>query len=80
MSLADVLSVVKSLPAADKDQLLRWLQADQASRDADLIFQLIAAAPAQLVRPQFGPEAAIFVERFLAEQSGQPSQLPCPQG
>jgi hypothetical protein len=78
MSLADILPAVRSLPRDEQTQLMHWLveelarpDEDDINRRAELLAQLVAAAPHQFDRPEFGPEAAAVLEQVLAEHRQQ---------
>jgi hypothetical protein len=73
MSLADIIPAVRTLPREEKIQLLHCLVEElgrpaslESPRDAELLEQLSAAAPHQLIRPEFSPEAAVVLQELLA--------------
>jgi hypothetical protein len=73
MSLAEILPAVRLLPREEKMELVRVLSAEllipltsEADRDRELLEQLVAAAPHQFHRPDFGPEAVAVLEELLA--------------
>jgi hypothetical protein len=78
MSLAEILPAVRSLPRDEQTQLVHWLVEELArpdeqeiNRRAELLAQLVAAAPHQLDRPDFRPGAAAVLEQVLAEHREQ---------
>jgi hypothetical protein len=73
MSLTEVLPAVRALPRADQTQLMHWLvdeltrpEAPANDREADLLAQLVAAAPFQIDRPEVGPEVVAAMQELLA--------------
>jgi hypothetical protein len=73
MSLAEILPAVRTLPREEQIQLLHCLVEELGrpgslapSRESQLLEQLAAAAPHQLDRPEFAPEAAVVLQELLA--------------
>ena len=73
MSLTEVLPAVRRLPRGEQAQLVHWLveelarpDEDEIARRAELLAQLVAAAPHQLSRPEFSAEAVATLQELLA--------------
>ena len=74
MSLAEILPAVRELSREDQLELVRVLTSDlssaqpsSADRDAELLQQLVAAAPCQLDRPWAGPVPVAALQQLLAD-------------
>jgi hypothetical protein len=78
MSLAELLPAVRMLPREDQLELVRVLSADLASSgkqesDEDKLRRLFPpGATYEIYTPQFSPEAADELARFLFTRANEP--------
>jgi hypothetical protein len=78
MSLAEILPVVRMLPRADQLELVRVLSAELAApakqeSEDDMLRRLFPPdVTFEIYTPQFSPEAADELARFLESMANQP--------
>jgi hypothetical protein len=75
MSLAEIMPAIRQLSREEQVELVRVLTAElsavppsPADRDAELLQQLVAAAPCQLDRPWAGPVPVETLRQLLADR------------